>query len=97
MKYGLTARESDLLDFIKDAASDGWSPSYEMMMVAMGLKSKSPVHRLVVQLERKGHIARLPGRAKSIVPTDGPGPICSVCREALSHEDAAQLRAQGVE
>lgn len=95
MKYGLTAREAELLDFIKDAAGDGWSPSYEMMMVAMGLKSKSPVHRLVVQLERKGHIARLPGRAKSIVPTAGP--ICSVCREALSHEDAAQLRAQGVE
>ena len=41
-------------------------PSFEEMKVALNLKSKSGIHRLITALEERGFLRRLPHRARSI-------------------------------
>lgn len=67
MIHGLTERQSHLLTFIKEFdESHGFSPSYVDMMEAMGFASKNSVHRLLSCLEERGHICRIPNKARSI-------------------------------
>jgi repressor LexA len=44
----------------------GTVPSFDEMSVALGLNSKSAVHRLVSALEERGFIRRIPNRARAI-------------------------------
>ena len=44
----------------------GYAPSYEEMKNALGLKSKSGVHRLVFSLEERGYVNRLPNKARAV-------------------------------
>jgi hypothetical protein len=70
-KSGLTTNQKNLLAFIKARyAIDGVPPSYDEMRDAMGLNSKSGINRLVVALEERGYIRRLPNRARAIVPVE---------------------------
>lgn len=63
----LTARQRDLLDFIRSyQAEKGITPSFVEMRDALGLASKSGVHRLVDALEERGCLTRLPNRARAI-------------------------------
>lgn len=64
----LTPRQRDLLRFIVDymAASNGVAPSFGQMSGALGLKSKSGLHRLLCSLEERGFIRRLPHRARAL-------------------------------
>lgn len=66
--YGLTRRARDLLAFIAEYAerNGGIAPSYDEMVAASGLKSKSGIARLLNQLEERGHIHRLPHSARCI-------------------------------
>jgi len=67
-QVGLTTRMRDLLGFIKEyTAKHGVSPSYDEMRDALGIASKSGIHRLVISLERRGHIRREPAMARTIV------------------------------
>ena len=67
MGYGLTPRQKKLFDFIKSyMKKEPVAPSYEEMMRAAGLKSKSGVHKIVRQLEERKWITRLPGKNRSI-------------------------------
>lgn len=65
---GLTAKQRELFDFIVRYADEHnrVTPSYDEMKDALGLVSKSGIHRLVTGLEERGHISRLPGYARSI-------------------------------
>ena len=64
----LTAKQKKLFDFIEAELSEkGISPSYDEMAVALELKSKSGVHRLVKALEQRGYIRQIPNHARSIV------------------------------
>lgn len=64
---GLTPRQRDALTYLNDYTnSRGYSPSYLEIGAALGLGSKSGVHRLVKQLEARGHIRRNPNRCRSI-------------------------------
>jgi DNA-binding MarR family transcriptional regulator len=64
---GLTARQSELLQFLtKSKAQNGSMPSYREMADAMGLDSKSSINRLIIGLEQRGAIRRLPNRARAI-------------------------------
>lgn len=67
-RMALTKSQKDLLDFIQAyvAQNDGVSPFYDEMKEAVGLNSKSGIHRLVTGLEERGCIRRLPNRARSI-------------------------------
>jgi repressor LexA len=53
----LTKKQYDLLQFIDNhLKSKGVSPSFDEMKVALGLKSKSGIHRLITGLEERGFI-----------------------------------------
>jgi SOS-response transcriptional repressor LexA len=54
-------------------AESGSAPSYDEIGKAIGLASKSGVHRLVTGLEDRGMIRRIPGRARAIEIVDGGG------------------------
>src|SRR5690242_21487234 len=63
----LTRKQYELLVFINRRLSDGGvSPSFEEMKEALGLKSKSGIHRLIGGLEERGFIRRLPHRARAL-------------------------------
>jgi repressor LexA len=63
----LTKKQHQLLGFINDRVSAGGvSPSFEEMKEALGLKSKSGVHRLVNALEERGFIRRMANRARAL-------------------------------
>lgn len=63
----LTRKQHELICFIEDRLADtGISPSFEEMKEALGLKSKSGVHRLISALEERGFLRRLPNRARAL-------------------------------
>ena len=66
----LTRKQRELLQFIQERLGDsGISPSFDEMKDALGLKSKSGVHRLITGLEERGFIRRLPHRARALEVT----------------------------
>jgi len=63
----LTEKQQNLLSYIEAFLEDhGRPPSFEQMMEAMGLKSKSNIHRLIGALEERGYIKRLPNKARAL-------------------------------
>ena len=63
----LTAKQHDLLLFInKRLMESGISPSFDEMKDALGLASKSGIHRLITALEERGFIRRLAHRARAL-------------------------------
>ena len=63
----LTKKQLDLLQFIqKRVQRDGVPPSFDEMKVALDLRSKSGIHRLIMALEERGFIRRLAHRARAI-------------------------------
>lgn len=63
----LTRKQRELLSFINDRIkAEGVSPSFDEMKEALGLKSKSGIHRLITGLEERGFIRRLPHRARAL-------------------------------
>ena len=63
----LTRKQHELLLYINRRLADsGVSPSFEEMKEALGLKSKSGIHRLISGLEERGFIRRLPHRARAL-------------------------------
>jgi repressor LexA len=65
--FMLTRKQRELLKFIQERLGEtGISPSFDEMKEALGLKSKSGVHRLITGLEERGFIRRLPHRARAL-------------------------------
>ena len=63
----LTEKQSELLRFIHlRLKQTGVPPSFDEMKEALDLKSKSGIHRLVMALEERGFIKRLPNRARAL-------------------------------
>lgn len=63
----LTSKQKELLVFIDTRLREtGVPPSFEEMKEALALQSKSGVHRLIMALEERGFIRRLPHRARAI-------------------------------
>lgn len=63
----LTRKQYELLMYIdKSLKEDGVSPSFDEMKEALGLKSKSGIHRLITGLEERGFIRRLAHRARAL-------------------------------
>ena len=63
----LTKKQLDLLEFIqKRVQRDGVPPSFDEMKVALDLRSKSGIHRLITALEERGFIRRLAHRARAL-------------------------------
>ena len=63
----LTKKQLELLRYIDIHMKErGVSPSFDEMKEALGLKSKSGIHRLITGLEERGFIRRLPHRARAL-------------------------------
>lgn len=63
----MTPKQNQLFDYLSfEIELTGICPSFEEMMNAMGLHSKSGVHRLTRALEKKGFIGSIPNMARSI-------------------------------
>ena len=63
----LTKKQKELFDYLKDyIANNQISPSFEEMKLAVNLKSKSGIHRLITSLEQRGFIKRLKHKARAM-------------------------------
>ena len=63
----LTQKQKDLLLLIdRKIKTVGVPPSYDEMKDALGLASKSGIHRLITALEERGFIRRLPNKARAL-------------------------------
>ncbi len=95
----LTRKQHDLLCFIEDALSErGISPSFEEMKEALGLKSKSGIHRLISALEEREFIRRLPNRARALEILRSPERVekkTIVAKQALTSAVQSRIMAKG--
>jgi len=88
----LTRKQIELLEFIqKRMARDGISPSFDEMKVALDLRSKSGIHRLVTALEERGFIRRLPHRARALEIVRLPETLMQAGRDAEDSQFTPQL------
>ncbi len=63
----LTQKQKDLLLLIdRKIKASGVPPSYDEMKDALGLASKSGIHRLITALEERGFLRRLPNKARAL-------------------------------
>ena len=63
----LTRKQNELLRFINERLKEsGTPPSFDEMKDALDLRSKSGIHRLIIALEERGFIRRLPNRARAL-------------------------------
>jgi repressor LexA len=63
----LTKKQHQLLLFIHERMNrDGVAPSFDEMKEALDLQSKSGIHRLIMALEERGFLRRLPHRARAL-------------------------------
>jgi len=63
----LTRKQLEVLLFINERLKEeGVPPSFEEMKEALNLHSKSGIHRLILALEERGFVRRLPNRARAL-------------------------------
>ena len=77
----LTRKQHQLLILINERLNaTGVAPSFDEMKEALGLKSKSGIHRLISGLEERGFIRRLAHRARALEVLRGTGKPISAWR-----------------
>lgn len=96
MSMGLTSRQRELLQFIRTHfAEKGVAPTFDQMGAFLGLQSKSGVHRLLTALEERGHIRRLPNRARAIALVELKVPTPDLIQAAVATGLSSWARAHG--
>lgn len=71
MEQTLTAKQQQILDFIKQSLREkGYPPSVRELCMAVGLSSTSTVHSHLNTLEKKGFIRRDPSKPRTIEVLD---------------------------
>lgn len=74
IKLNLTDKQKELLAYIRqEIGRTGTPPTYDNMREELGLKSKSGIHRMVLALEQRGHIVRIPHATQTIQIVEGQG------------------------
>lgn len=69
----MTKRQSDAMAFIASFwRENGYSPSYGEIADAIGMKSKSGVHRLIHSLCEQKRIKMRPGKHRSVIVNETP-------------------------
>ena len=93
----LTRKQKELLDFLTaHAEQNDVPPSFDEMRDALGLASKSGIHRLVSGLEERGHIRRLANRARAIeIVKPAASAMADVGRAVAAAADAVSLPLLG--
>lgn len=73
----LTPQQQKLFTFIKEKIeASGIAPSYLEMQRFMGLASKSGIHRMLEDIEVKGRMRRLKGKARAMEIIEAKCPHC---------------------
>ena len=91
----LTKKQYELLMFIDlRLKQDGISPSFDEMKDALGLRSKSGIHRLITGLEERGFVRRLPHRARALEVLRVPENIAT--KGIVANEDTDEGLAPNV-
>ena len=68
MRSGLTKKQLEVFNFIKNFINKNkYSPSYEEIKIALGYKSKSAIHNVIVNLDNRGWINRRIHAGRSII------------------------------
>ena len=63
----LTKKQKELFEFLnKYISKNKIAPSFEEMKIAVNLKSKSGIHRLILSLEERGFLKRLKHKARAM-------------------------------
>jgi repressor LexA len=99
----LTRKQMELLRFIHERLTEnGVPPSFDEMKEALDLKSKSGIHRLILALEERGFIRRLPNRARALevirLPEmQAPRPGRQRFAPSVIEGDLGKVRAQPTE
>lgn len=83
----LTRKQHELLVFVDRRLKEtGIAPSFEEMKDALGLRSKSGIHRLITGLVERGFIKRLPHRARALEVLRLPENLRTAAREAKDRD-----------
>ncbi len=91
----LTTKQKELLVFIDARLREtGVPPSFEEMKEALALQSKSGVHRLIMALEERGFIRRLPHRARAIEVIKLPDAVTDTRRNLTVVEGGGRREPQ---
>lgn len=70
----MTRRQKQVLDFISATIEEkGYAPSYQEIMVHLGLHSKSGVHRLIMGLRERGLVHQRANFARTVRPVEYDG------------------------
>ena len=93
----LTRKQKELLDYLTaHAKAHDVPPSFDEMRDALGLASKSGIHRLVSGLEERGYIRRLANRARAIeILRPASNAIGEIGRAVAGAADAVSLPLLG--
>jgi repressor LexA len=92
----LTQKQSELLTFLTThMQTHDVPPSFDEMRDALGLASKSGIHRLVSGLEERGYIRRLANRARAIEILKQANPAQAVMKAVNSAVDSVSLPLLG--
>ncbi|MGB1182926.1 MAG: transcriptional repressor LexA [Candidatus Puniceispirillaceae bacterium] len=90
----LTEKQHQLLSFlIEHQAEHDISPSFDEMREAVGLASKSGIHRLISGLQERGYIRKLANRARAIEILRHPGAATLPESNVISPDFGASAKA----
>lgn len=93
----LTRKQHELLIYIHRHLNEhGVSPSFDEMKDALGLKSKSGIHRLISGLEERGFLRRLPHRARALEVLRLPEDAMSQIADSSAHSNVIRGNFQPV-
>lgn len=93
----LTRKQYELLMFIHERVREsGIPPSFDEMKEALGLKSKSGIHRLITALEERGYLRRMEKRARALEIIKLPENVADQMRPATTRSQAQRLSHPGM-
>ena len=78
MSYGLTPRQRDVVDFLRDYhAEHRMYPTYDEIGAEIGCRSRSHICYIMAQLEEKGVLTKIPHKARAYRLAEPP--TCPHC------------------
>lgn len=90
----LTKKQLEILKLIDHMTrTSGIAPSFEEMKKALGVSSKSGIHRIVRALEERGFLRRMPNRARALEVIRIPGEDGAVVSPAVAQFGLSQDQA----
>lgn len=95
----MTPRAAQCLDFIRGyIETNGYSPSYEEIMIGIGFSSKSEVHRQVKSLLAENRIGQIEGASRGVFLVDDHiSIVMKLLNEALEHRHLLSVKQKVLE